>query len=158
MNLHPAHNLRWMLSGHFFKLGPPLHQRGCQLKESRLLICMEPLPQACSLKSTLNMSFQLELELCTGLIMVASDCEELQNLYCGSHAIGFSTIVWLVTNASLLSTIPSSLITHFEHGHFTLLKLLRAWGLVKLSIVWALDESLSTPSILQIQALNSSLV
>lgn len=56
------------------------------------------------------------------------------------------------------STIPP-LISYFEHGYFALLKLMRAWRLIKLSIGWDLDESLSNPRIklLSIASLSSPL-
>ena len=49
--------------------------------------------------------------------------------------------------SALCDTI-SPLLSHCKHDHFIItLELLRAWGLVKLSIVWVLNESLSNPSI-----------
>lgn len=51
----------------------------------------------------------------------------------------------LVMNAPLFSAIPI-LISHLEHGHSTLVQLLGAWELVKLPIVWAVDEYLSNKS------------
>lgn len=53
-----------------------------------------------------------------------------------------------------------SLLYHFEHGHvITLAQTIRGLeDMAKLSILWALDESLSYPSIkLQVQVINSSL-
>ena len=45
------------------------------------------------------------------------------------------SILWLVVNASLFTIIPS-LISHFEHGHFTLAQ-----------AILSLNERLSTPNI-----------
>ena len=38
----------------------------------------------------------------------------------GPQANGLSKILWFVMNAFLFTVIPPSLISHFEHGHFTL--------------------------------------
>ena len=70
---------------------------------------------------------------------------------CGSQANGLSNIMWLVKNSPSLTIISFSMLLHFEHAHFILAQTLKRshedWWSNELSIVWALHESFSKPSI-----------
>ena len=79
--------------------------------------------------------------------------------FCGPVGNGLLSILWLSWMLLCLVSSPPWYLT-LSLATSQLLKLLRAWRLVQLPIVWYLDQSLSIPSIkapkLQAQALNLS--
>ena len=130
----------------------------------------EPLSHAYSLKSTLHLSFKVELDhfislqslggvlmdlMCNNyeelfvkiLSFLICNVENSSFFFCGPHANGLSSILWLVKNSPLFRTSLLDISLWAWQCH-TLRKLLRAWGMVKLfNILGALDESLSDSSI-----------
>ena len=77
--------------------------------------------------------------------------QEFELSFCGPKENGFFKLLM----ASLFRII-CLLISHFEHAHITLGQTTRAWRLVKLSVVRALDESLSTLTIKSLKVASSS--